>query len=54
MRAFTITTARLVLCAVFGLGLPALAEEPAEESTADAAPAGPSLNYQTGNITLPN
>ena len=54
MRAITITTARLVLCAVFGLGLPALAEEPAEESTADAAPEGPSLNYQTGNITLPN
>ena len=46
MRATTITTTGLALCALFGLGLPAFAEE--------SAPAGPAFNYQTGNITLPN
>jgi uncharacterized membrane-anchored protein len=44
---------------MFGPGLPALAEEPAEEATVDEGaaretPEGPALNYQTGNITLPN
>jgi len=46
MRATTITTTGLALCALFGLGLPSYAEE--------AAPEGPAFNYQTGNITLPN
>src|SRR6187399_2194403 len=46
MRATTITTTSLALFALFGLGLPALAEE--------SAPSGPAFNYQTGNITLPN
>lgn len=47
MRAATITTTGFALCALFGLGLPALAEE-------EEAPEGPRLNYQTGNIVLPN
>ena len=49
MRAATITTTSLALCALFGLGLgmPALAEE-------EETPAGPTLHYQTGNIVLPN
>jgi uncharacterized membrane-anchored protein len=51
MRVTTITTAGLALCAMWSLGLSALAAEPAEEA---AAPQGPSFNYQTGNIVLPN
>jgi uncharacterized membrane-anchored protein len=54
MRASTITTASLALCALFGLGLPSYAEESAEESAGEAAPAGPALSYRTGNILLPN
>lgn len=54
MRASTITTAGLALCALFGLGLPSYAEEPAEESAGETAPAGPALSYRTGNILLPN
>lgn len=60
MKASTITTASVALCALFGFGLPAWAEEPAGETTAEttvaeeAAPEGPAFNYQTGNIVLPN
>jgi uncharacterized membrane-anchored protein len=58
MRALTIATTRLALCALFGLAAPAFAEDPApaEETAAteEAAPEGPALNYQTGNIELPN
>ena len=59
MRATTITTTGLALCALLGLGLPSYAEEPAEETTAEpgteaAAPEGPAFDYQTGNIMLPN
>jgi uncharacterized membrane-anchored protein len=60
MRASTITTASVALCALLGFGLPSYAEEPAEESTAEtgaageSAPEGPALSYQTGNILLPN
>ncbi len=50
MRAATITTTSVALCALFGFGLPAIAEEEAGEET----PQGPTFNYQTGNIVLPN
>jgi uncharacterized membrane-anchored protein len=50
MRASTITTTSLALYALFGLGLPALAAEPAEE----AAQQRPTFDYQAGNIVLPN
>ena len=57
MRAATITTASVALWALFGFGLPAIAEEEAgEEHTiaGEEAPEGPTFNYQTGNIVLPN
>ncbi len=57
MRAVTITTTSVALCALFGFGLPAIAEEESgEEHTiaGEQAPEGPTFNYQTGNIVLPN
>jgi uncharacterized membrane-anchored protein len=55
MRAATITTASVALWALFGFGMPALAEKPAEESSAEeSSQEGPTFNYQTGNILLPN
>ena len=50
MRA-NITMKGLALCAMFCLGLPAWADEPAAE---EHAAEGPTLQYQTGNIVLPN
>jgi uncharacterized membrane-anchored protein len=46
MRAATITTTSVALWALFGFGLPAIADEEVSE--------GPTFNYQTGNIVLPN
>ncbi len=57
MRAATITTTSVALWALFGFGLPAIAEEETgEEHTiaGEEAPEGPTFNYQTGNIVLPN
>jgi len=51
MRAANITIKGLALCAMFCLGVPALAEEPATEQPEAH---GPTLHYQTGNIALPN
>lgn len=61
MRAANIAIKGLALCAMFCLGLPASAEEPAADASAPAEPAAeapaaaaPELKYQTGNIVLPN
>jgi uncharacterized membrane-anchored protein len=57
MRAATITTTSVALCALFGFGLPAMAEEEAGEQhtiAGEEVPEGPTFNYQTGNIVLPN
>jgi uncharacterized membrane-anchored protein len=57
MRAATITTTSVALCALFGFGLPAIAEEATTEEhtiAGEEAAAGPTFNYQTGNIVLPN
>jgi len=50
MRAANIATASVAMWALFGFGLPAIAEEEAGEDT----PEGPTFNYQSGNIVLPN
>jgi uncharacterized membrane-anchored protein len=54
MRAATITTTSVALCALFGFGLPAFAEEEAAEEHTIAGEEAPTFNYQTGNIVLPN
>jgi uncharacterized membrane-anchored protein len=51
MTALNITTKGLALYALFGFGVPAFAEDSASEAS---APRGPTFNYETGNITLPN
>jgi uncharacterized membrane-anchored protein len=60
MRLVNITaniTAAWMVCAA--IAVPAFADDPAPqatepEATAPAEPVGPQLQYQTGNITLPN
>ena len=60
MRLVNITaniTAALMVCAA--IAAPVFADDPAPQATepeaaAPAEPAGPQLQYQTGNITLPN
>jgi uncharacterized membrane-anchored protein len=44
------------LYALLALGLPAIAQDPAaqESATQEEAPRGPTFDYQTGNIVLPN
>jgi uncharacterized membrane-anchored protein len=44
------------LYALLALGLPAIAQDPAaqESATQEEATAGPTFDYQTGNIVLPN
>ena len=57
MKAATITTTSVALWALLGFGPPAIAaEEASEEHTiaGEEAPPGPTFNYQTGNIVLPN
>ena len=51
MEAANIATKGLALCAMFCLGLPAWAEE---TTTDEPAAKGPDLQFQTGNIVLPN
>lgn len=56
----TISTTTLVLGALWMLSVPALADDaPATDGTeamapVEASPEGPTFNYQTGNIELPN